>query len=76
MTARPTARLLPSSGLPTVDGATVCVTACCDAIYTHEADASSEDDAFDMSAFWDANGEQATSCKCGTPLPDAKVWRP
>ncbi len=73
---RSVCRLIPSSGLPTVDGATVVVTACCDQILTHEADSLSDDDAFDLSSFWDDDGAQITSCRCGNVLPDAKAWRP
>lgn len=76
MTARPTARLIPSSGLPTLEGVTVCMTACCDMSATHAVDVSGDDDKFDLTAWWSERGEQITACKCGNPLPDAKAWRP
>ncbi len=76
MTPPPTARLIPSSGLPTVEGATVCVTACCDQVLSHCVDVSGDDDEFNLTNWWDEQGEVALKCKCGTALPDAKGWRP
>lgn len=73
---RPVCRLIPSSGLPVVHGATVVVTACCDQVLTHEADSLSDDDMFDLSGFWNDDGSRVTACRCGNPLPDAKEWTP
>lgn len=77
---RPVCRLLPSVGLPTVDGATVVVTACCDQEITHAIDQSPPgdggEDPMDLTAWFDGDGSQVGRCKCGLPLPDARRWRP
>lgn len=73
---RPVARLIVAKGQPTVEGATIVVTACCDALLTHAVDASGGDPRFDLTAFFNAAGDAVLWCKCGNRLPDAKDWRP
>jgi hypothetical protein len=73
---RPVCRLIVEVGRPTVDGATIVHSECCGMVLTHEADSLSDDDAFDLSGFWNDEGPRVTACRCGNPLPDAKGWTP
>jgi hypothetical protein len=77
---RPVAQLLVVEGLPVVQGVTVVRTACCDKQLSNAVDSSppGESDAptFDLTSFFDDEGSQATECRCGSPLPEAKGWTP
>jgi len=75
--ARQAAELLVSTGRPVVAGVTMVVTACCSVELSHVVDEAGDSErSFDLSAFWDADGSQATACLCGRELPDARRWRP
>lgn len=72
----PMCRLVVATGRATVDGATMVVAECCSMELTHAVDGAGDDIEFDLTAFFDANGDVVFRCKCGSPLPEAKEWRP
>lgn len=75
---RPVARLVLEIGRPTVQGVTLARTECCDFAVQHVVDQSPTrgDSVFDLTAWFDVDGNQAVACACGAPLPAAGTWRP